>query len=137
MTKRHGIQMICGLLTLALTCCTPEGERTSVTAAIAFVSVDQTPVVNAPVYVAETLGTGIVATEVLKTDEHGRVLLKGTYCLLAFITTRGGQVVIESWKLAPSYQVTIKDEAQRPPDHFAGKPDSKYLDYSRTHTDCG
>jgi hypothetical protein len=74
---------------------------------------------------------------VLKTDEHGRVLLEGAYCLPAVIAAREGQVVIEPWKLAPSYQVTIKDGDQPPPDQFAGKPDSKYLGYSRTHTDCG
>jgi hypothetical protein len=137
MTKRHGIQVICGLLTLVLTCCAPGGERISLRAAIAFVNADKTPVVNAPVYVVEIVRTRAVVTEVLKTDEHGRVFLEGAYCLPAVIAARGGQVVIEPWKLAPSYQVTIKDGDQPPPDQFAGKPDSKYLGYSRTHTDCG
>jgi hypothetical protein len=137
MTKRHGIQMICGLLTLALTCCSPEGERTSLRAVIAFVSADKTPVVNAPVYVVELVSYRHVVTEVLKTDEHRRVFLEGAYCLPAVILARGGQVVIGPWKQAPSYQVTIKDGDQPPLDQYAGKPDSKYLGYSRTHADCG
>src|SRR5687767_14642965 len=106
MTRRLRIQMTCGLLTLALTCCAPGGERTSLRAVIAFVNADKTPVVNAPVYVVEIVRTRAVVTEVLKTDEHGRVFLEGAYCLPAVILTRGGDVVIEPWKLAPSYQVT-------------------------------
>jgi hypothetical protein len=100
MTKRHGIQVICGLLTLALTCCTyleAGGERTSLTAAIAFVRVDKTPVATAPVYVVETVGTMNVVTEVLTTDEHGRVFLEGAYCLPAVILARGGGVRPCGW----------------------------------------
>ena len=140
MTKRHSIQMSCGLLTLTLTCCSQffeaGGNRTSLTADIAFASVDQNPVVNAPVYIVETIGTMRVVTEVLKTDEHGHIFLKGTYCLPALIATRGGSIVLEPGKLALSYQVTIKDRDQ-PLDQLAGKPDGKFLGYSRTHTDCG
>jgi hypothetical protein len=77
-----------------------------------------------------------MVTDVLTTDEHGRVFLEGAYCLPAFITARGGQVVIDRFNLAPSYEVTIKDGDQRSLDDFAGKPDSEYLGYPRTHGDC-
>src|SRR5581483_3194907 len=107
--KKRGVQMLSSLLMLALACCSQffeaGGNRTALTADIAFVSADQTPVVDAPVYVVETIGTMHVVTEVLKTDTRGHVLLKGNYCLPAVVAARGGSVVVQRETLAPSYQV--------------------------------
>jgi hypothetical protein len=76
-------------------------------------------------------------TEVLKTDMRGHVLLKGYYCLPAVVATQGGTIVIQRETLASSYRVTVKDGAQPSLDQLAGKPESKFLGYSHTHTDCG
>lgn len=126
---------------LALTGCAqfyePGGSRTAVVTDIEFVNADQTPVVDAPVYVTEQVGNNQVVTEVLKTDARGRVSLNGYYCSPMYVLIRGGSVVVQRETLAPFYRVTVKGGDQPPPDAFAGKPDSKYLEYSRGHTDCG
>ena len=132
--------MIGALLLLAVTCCgqlfEAGGDRATLTADIEFVS-GEAPVVDAPVYIVETVGTMHVITEVLKTDAHGHVLLKGNHCLPALVAARGGSVVVQRETLAPFYQVTVKGGDQPPLDQVFGKPDSKFLNYSRTHQDCG
>ncbi|MGH6751126.1 hypothetical protein [Hypericibacter sp.] len=133
--------MISGLLMLALTSCDrileAGGSRTAVAADIEFLNADQTPVIDAPVYVTEHIGTNQLVTEVLKTDTRGRVSLKGDYCSPIVVYIRGGGVVVQRETLAPFYRVTVKGGDQPPPDAFAGKPKAEYLGYSRTHTDCG
>lgn len=129
------------LLMLGITCCSQffeaGGNKVSVMADIAFMSAEQTPVADTPVYVIETIGTMHVVTEVRKTDARGHLLLKGSYCLPAVVATRGGSVVVKHETLASSYQVTVKGGDQPSLDELAGKPDSKFLDYSRKHKDCG
>ena len=126
---------------LALAGCFPileaGGQRTALAVDVRFVRADQTPVVDAPVYIAERIGSGEIVTEVLKTDAHGQVFLRGSFCLPAFVAARGGGVAVQQETLVPAYQVTVKEGNQPSLDHLFGKPDSKYLGYSRTHTDCG
>ena len=139
--RKRSVKVISGFFILALTCCSHffegGGTRTALTADVAFVSADHTPVVDASVYVVETVGTLHVVTEVLKTNTHGHVLLKGNYCLPAIVATRGGSVVVQRETLAPFYEVIVKRDDQPPLDLLAGKPDSKFLNYSRTHKGCG
>jgi hypothetical protein len=133
--------MISGIFMLTLTCCSryfeAGGSRTALEADIAFVSADQTSIADALVYVVETIGTMHVVTEVFKTDARGHILLKGSYCLPTIVAVRGGSVVVQRETLVPSYQVIVKGGDQPSPDRLAGKPDSKFLGYSRTHKDCG
>lgn len=104
--KKRGIQMISSLLMLALACCSQfferGGTRTPLMADIEFVSADLTPVVDASVYVVETIGTMHPVTEVLKTDARGHVLLKGHYCLPVIVATTGGAITVHSETIASS-----------------------------------
>jgi hypothetical protein len=139
--KKWEVQMVSGFLMLALACCSQmfegAGTRTLLAVDVEFVGTDEAPVANAPVYVVETIGTMHPVTEVLKTDTHGYVLLKGYYCLPTVVATHGGTVVIQHETLASSYRVMVKGGTQPSLDQLAGKPESEFLGYSRKHIDCG
>jgi hypothetical protein len=140
MRKRGGL-VLGGLLILALAGCSQYfeagGSKASLSVDIEFVDADRNPIPNAPVYVVETVGTMHVVTEVLQTDAHGHIQLNGNRCLPAIVAVRGGSVVVQRETLAPFYQMTVKGGDQPPLDQLAGKPDGRFLNYSRTHTDCG
>jgi len=112
------------------------GERTYVRAEIAFVAPDGTPIVDAPVYVVEQIGTMRPITEVLKTDAHGHILLDGYYCLPAEVATQGGNFVIQPPATAASYRIGVAADGPSLEQLF-GRPDSRFLGYSRKHSDCG
>jgi hypothetical protein len=132
---------ISSILVLTLACCShffeAGGSRTSLEADILFVSTDQNPMVDAEVYVVETVGTMNVVSEILKTDARGHIVLKGDYCLPAVVAVRGGNVVVQRETLARTYRVVVKGGDQPPLDRLAGKPQTRYLHYSRMHKSCG
>lgn len=138
--QKRGI-LVLSLLTLVLSGCNQYfeagGDKASLSVDIAFVGADHIPVPDDPVYIVETIGTMHVVTEVLQTDPRGHIHLNGNRCLPAIVAVRGGSVVVQQETLAPSYQVTVKGGDQPPLDQLAGKPDSRFLNYSRTHKDCG
>jgi hypothetical protein len=112
------------------------GSRVSVSVDIWFRSSDPTLIAEVPVYIVEQIGTRNAITEVLNTDAHGHVSVHGYHCLPLWVAIRGANVSLQEASLRNSYEVDVT-EPSRSLESLFGKPDSRFMEYSATHADCG
>jgi hypothetical protein len=129
------------VLTLALSGCSrffeSAGHQVFLKTEVTFIDDAQMPTVGAVVYVIESIGTMHPITEILHTNERGRILLKGHYCLPIIVATKGGNIAIQQEALTSSYRVVVDRRDPSTLEKLFGKPEEKYMNYSRIHRDCG
>tara|TARA_R110000868_G_scaffold13223_9_gene62106 strand:- start:5 stop:403 length:399 start_codon:yes stop_codon:yes gene_type:complete len=129
------------VLTLALSGCSrffeAAGHQVFLATEVSFMDADQKPIVDAVVYVVESIGTMHPITEVLHTNERGRILLKGPYCLPIIVATKGGNIAIQQEALTSSYRAVVERDDPTTLEQLFGQPEDKYMNYSRIHTGCG
>ena len=103
------------------------GVRHFLTADVYVIRPDGLPAANEEIFLAESIGgVGPILSERMKTDEKGKINLRGYYCMPMVVATNGGYISIDVAYISEKYTVQQRQDGVPIAKAF-GKPDEELL----------